>query len=82
MKNIYLYYTAILAPFAIMLFLMKMDYINSWAFIFFMIVYSLVYRTYIDGLRLVSKGIIDKSDIWKMVYNGRRFEYFKELYYK
>ena len=47
-----------------------------------MIGYSIVYRTYIDGLRLVSKGIIDRSDIWKMVYNGRRFQYFKELYFK
>jgi len=44
--------------------------------------YSLIYRTYIDGLRLASKGIIDKADIWKMVYNGRRFQYFKELYFK
>jgi len=82
MRNIYLYYIAILFPLAILLFLMKMHYLNSWLFIILIFAYSLIYRTYIDGLRLVSKGIIEKSDIWKMVYNGRRFQYFKELYFK
>ncbi|RKS55333.1 hypothetical protein BC962_0293 [Gillisia mitskevichiae] len=61
---------------------MRMHYIDSWSFIIFMIFYSLIYRTYIDGLRLVSKGVIDKADIWKMFYNGRRFQNFKELYFK
>jgi hypothetical protein len=61
---------------------MRINFINLWGLIIFMIGYSIVYRTYIDGLRLVSKGIIDRSDIWKMVYNGRRFQYFKELYFK
>ena len=61
---------------------MRMNLINNWIFIIFIFAYSLIYRTYIDGLRLVSKGIIDRSDIWKMVYNGRRFQYFKELYFK
>ena len=61
---------------------MKMQYLNSWLFIILIFAYSLIYRTYIDGLRLVSKGIIEKSEIWKMVYNGRRFEFFKELYFK
>jgi len=82
MGNIYFYYTAILSPLAILLFLMRMNYLNSWLFIILIIAYSLIYRTYVDGLRLVSKGIIEKSDIWKMVYNGRRFQYFKELYFK
>ena len=82
MRNIYLYYIAILFPLAILLFLMKMDYLNSWLFIILIFAYSLIYRTYIDGLRLVSKGVIEKSDIWKMVYNGRRFQYFRELYFK
>jgi hypothetical protein len=61
---------------------MRMHYINPWGLIIFMIVYSIVYRTYIDGLRLVSKGVIERSEIWGMVYNARRFQYFKELYFK
>ena len=82
MGNIYFYYTAILSPLAILLFLMRMNYLDSWLFIILIIAYSLIYRTYVDGLRLVSKGILEKSDIWKMVYNGRRFQYFKVLYFK
>ncbi len=82
MRNIYLYYIAILAPLAFLLYFMRTDQLNSWVLIIGIIVYSIVYRTYIDGLRLVSKGIIERSDIWKMVYNGRRFQYFKELYFK
>lgn len=82
MKNIYLYYVAILSPLAIMLFFMRTNNLNLWGFIIFMMLYSLVYRTYIDGLRLVSKGIIERSEIWGMIYKGRRFEYFKDLYFK
>ncbi|WP_026836796.1 hypothetical protein [Gillisia sp. JM1] len=82
MRNIYLYYIAILAPLAFLLYFMRTDQLNSWVLILGIIVYSIVYRTYIDGLRLVSKGIIERSDIWKMAYNGRRFQYFKELYFK
>ncbi|WP_034923176.1 hypothetical protein [Gillisia sp. CAL575] len=82
MRNIYFYYLAILSPLAMLLYLMKMNYLNSWLFMILIFAYSLIYRTYIDGLRLSSKGIIDKADIWKMVYNGRRFQYFKELYFK
>lgn len=82
MKNIYVYYCAILLPLAVLLFLMRINYLNIWLLILFIIVYSVVYRTYIDGLRLVSKGIIDKSEIWQMLYKGRRLTYFKELYFK
>jgi hypothetical protein len=82
MRNIYIYYLAFLSPLAIILFLMRIDALNSWLFITLIVAYSLIYRTYIDGLRLVSKGIIEKSDIWKIAYNGSRFQYFKELYLK
>ena len=82
MRNIYFYYLAILTPLAILLFLMRINYLNSWLFIILIFAYSLIYRTYVDGLRLVSKGIIEKSEIWKMLYNGGRFHYFKDLYFK
>ncbi|WP_010230181.1 hypothetical protein [Gillisia marina] len=82
MKNIYFYYCALILPFAILILLMNNKYINSWVFFGLIIFYTVVYRTYIDGLRLVSKGIIKKSEIWKIAYNGSRFQYFKELYFK
>jgi len=65
-----------------MILLMKISDFNSWIFVILLFTYTLVYRTYIDGLRLVSKGIINKADIWKMVYKGRRSEYMKALYFK
>ncbi len=82
MRNIYFYYCALILPFAVLMLLMKINYINTWVFFGLIIFYTAVYRTYIDGLRLMSKGIIKKSEIWKIAFNGSRFQYFKELYFK
>ena len=45
-------------------------------------IYVFVYRTFIDGYRLVLKKTISKKDIWKLLVPGTRFEYFKVLYLK
>ncbi|SDR88194.1 hypothetical protein SAMN04487764_0926 [Gillisia sp. Hel1_33_143] len=82
MKNIYFYYFAIITPLVLMIFFLRMFNINSLVFVSFLFTYTLIYRTYIDGLRLVSKGVIEKNEIWKMFYRGLRVEHFKELYLK
>ncbi len=82
MKNIFYYYLAITVPFGIIMWLIKTKPFDSAAILGLFIFYLVFYRTYIDGKRLVEKNIIEKKDIWKMIIPGKRFEYFKELYWK
>lgn len=78
MKNIYLYYIAIFAPLLVLVGLIQS---NSLPLSIFLLLISIfLYRTYIDGLRLVSKKIIGESEIWKLSTYGVRSKYFKELY--
>ena len=78
MKNIFLYYFALLAP-AVALAL-------CWNILFpqlsllLLFIYVFVYRTILDGARLSSKKIIGREEIWKMILPGMRGKYFKELY--
>lgn len=80
MKNIIVYYLVITIPLFILLILIKSEIINSVWFVIILMVYTLIYRTYTDGKRLADKGIINKSDIWKMIIPGKRIKYFNDLY--
>ncbi len=78
MKNVFLYYTATLIP-AILL-AMYWNYMPPKTALSLLLFYSVIYRTWLDGIRLSSKGLIEKHEIWKLMYNGMRRRYFKELY--
>ena len=80
MKNLVIYYIAILAPLGILTWLSKSDLINSTLFVGLLFFYVFVYRTYTDGLRLSEKGIIEKKNIWKKIVPSSNYKYFKELY--
>ncbi len=80
MKNLFLYYLAILVPVAVILYLYGTERIGFTPFLVLVIVYLLVYRTWVDGSRLVSKGIISKQDRWKMMLPGMHMKHFTELY--
>ena len=80
MKNIFTYYTCILPPIVIILWLNRSELITPKLFIGLFLFYSFIYRTYIDGKRLADKKLINKKDIWKMVIPGSRLQYFRELY--
>jgi hypothetical protein len=82
MKSLLTFYTVILAPIGILIWLRKSDLINGTLFVGQIVFYALVYRTYTDGKRLADKNIIPKKDIWKFIIPGKRLEYFKELYLK
>ncbi|NQX82461.1 MAG: hypothetical protein HRT66_10770 [Flavobacteriaceae bacterium] len=81
MKNIYIYYIALLVPMAILIYLMRTDPYSSITISLFFF-YLLVYRTYIDGKRLAEKGIIRNKDIWKMIIPGMRTKHARELYFR
>lgn len=80
MKNIYLYYLAIFGPLLILVGVFQLNLLPPAAAIFFLLVYIFLYRTYIDGLRLLGKNIIKENEIWKLSTYGLRSKYFKELY--
>ena len=80
MRNIIVYYCVVIVPVAIIALLILTDTINSNWFVYSFCFYLFIYRTYIDGKRLVDKGIIEKKDIWKMIVPGQRFRFFKDLY--
>ena len=82
MKNIIKFYSAILVPIGILVWLNRADKLKSEVFVFLLLIYILVYRTFTDGMRLYEKGIIQKEDIWKTVLFGYHFKYFKQLYFK
>ncbi|MGB1042654.1 MAG: hypothetical protein ACPGU6_04610 [Tenacibaculum sp.] len=82
MKNIYIYYIAIFAPIIAIVWGSKTEILAPDYFVAAFLLYVLVYRTFIDGRRLVAKKSIVKKDIWKLIIPGKRFEYLKELYLK
>jgi hypothetical protein len=82
MKNLFIYYLTILSPIGILTWLSRTDLVNPTLFVLLLFFYVLIFRTYVDGKRLLDKNVIQKKDIWKMIIPGKRFEYFKELYLK
>jgi len=82
MKNLLVFYLFILAPLALLYWLNKSNLINETWFVFSILFYGIIYRTYTDGKRLANKQLIQKNYIWKMIIPGMRLQYFRELYLK
>ena len=82
MKNLYIYYLAILLPIVIILLLYGREVIGFTTLLVLIIAYLLIYRTWTDGSRLAAKGIIPKKDRWKMMLPGMHMKHFTELYLK
>ena len=80
MRNIFIYYLAISIPVVAIIFLRKAELITSTWFVILLFIYLIIYRSYIDGKRLIEKGIIEKKDFWKVLIRGQQIKYFKELY--
>ncbi|MDM9630610.1 hypothetical protein [Robiginitalea aurantiaca] len=80
MRNLFLYYIAILLPLGITIYLYVEAQIGFTVFLILIIAYLLIYRTWVDGSRLASKGIISKKDRWKMMLPGMHMKHFTELY--
>jgi hypothetical protein len=80
MKNIYIYYVAIIMPIIVIIIGFELGYTYFSAVI--LILYSLPYRLITDGIRLESKGLISRNKMWKLLIPGFRIDYTKELYFK
>lgn len=82
MKNLWMFYIIILAPLVLLIFCIRMYWIDGASLAISVLFYALVYRTFTDGKRLAAKNIISETSIWKLAIPGTRFQYFKDLYLK
>lgn len=82
MKNLKIYYLAIIIPLIMIFIFYKFQIIDSTYFLILFLIYATIYRTYTDSKRLIDKKIISKNDFWKLLIPGTRIEYFRELYIK
>lgn len=81
MKNILIYYIAIILPLLIIMAIgLNLNYPLLFAAL--LILYWMPYRAITDGLRLERKGLITRKDMWKLIIPGYRVDYIKELYFK
>lgn len=82
MRKLVRYYLAILLPLVAIIILINYKILTSFQFVISLLIYVFVYRTFVDGKRLVCKNIIKNNEIWKLIIPGMRFKYFKALYLK
>ena len=82
MKNLKIYYLAIIVPLIIIFIFYKFQIFDSTYLLVLFLIYATIYRTYTDSKRLIDKKIISKKDFWKLLIPGTRIEHFRELYIK
>lgn len=80
MKNLIAYYFKIFLPLLLLAAGFKFSILPPWILITILLIYVLFYRTFLDGQRLIVKGLIKKEDRWKVITHGLRSKYFRELY--
>lgn len=80
MRNLLLYYLAILLPFLYMISTARSGH-SVW-FIVVLLVYAIPYRMAVDGMRLVTLGLMKWNQVWKLLVPGTRRKYFRALYFK
>lgn len=78
LKNVFLYYVSILAPFMALIYFGREMHSNIFVICFF--TYLLLYRPVIDRIRLIDKGIITREKAFRFYFPGVHYYYFKELY--
>jgi len=79
MKNIFVYYSAILIPIPFLVWVAKSG--DSMWFTILLFTYAIAYRPLIDGWRLVNKKLMKWNEIWKLWVPWKYREFFKDLYF-
>lgn len=79
MKNILIYYFAILLPIPL---LVWNAYHNSMTFFVLLMIYVTIYRSFVDGQRLIEKRIINKNELWKAFIPFWTSMHFRQLYFE
>jgi len=74
-----LYWFFVLVPIAMIILAYYELQNNCW--VIFLLVYVIVYRPLLDGMRLVKLNLINKSEVWKLLIPFYRIRFFKQLYF-
>jgi hypothetical protein len=80
MKSLFVYFLLVFLPIPFLVAIPYTSYSNWFGLL--LILYCIPYRITIDGMRLISKGVIKRTEIWKLLLPGQRFFYFKKLYFE
>ncbi|MCM4160135.1 hypothetical protein FHG64_09910 [Antarcticibacterium flavum] len=80
MKKLSIYYIALFFPLLLLAAVFQKSLLPAWLSISLLLLYVLLYRTWLDGQRLIDKGLINKQERWKVITHGLRAKYFRELY--
>ncbi len=78
MKNLILYYFAILLPIPLLVYF-AMN--NSIVFMVLLLSYA-IYRGFVDGQRLLEKSIISKNEFWKAFIPFWCSRFYRQLYFE
>jgi hypothetical protein len=78
MKSLLIYYFAILLPLP----LLAWSLYNNYIMFFILLISYLIYRSFVDGQRLIEKELIGKKEFWKVFIPLWRYRYFKELFFE
>ena len=73
------YYIFIIAPLILIYPIVKLE--NTALMVWFLFIY-VIYRGFIDGKRLIDKGILKKEELWKTFIPFYTSRYFRELYFE
>ena len=79
MSRLLNYYILILAPLILIYPLVKLE--NTSLMIWFLFAY-VIYIGFIDGRRLIDKGILKKKELWKSFIPFYNSQYTRELYFE
>lgn len=80
MKNLFVYYLAILSPFALMFWMLSNE--HDLAFVITMLLYSTIYRGVTDYFRLKARGYIGLEIARLLIpFHGRR-RFLRDLYFR
>jgi hypothetical protein len=77
MKKIIFYYLAIIIPIPMLIGLSG----NSKMFVVFLLFYA-IYRGFVDGQRLIEKGILKEKQLWKAFIPFWCSRYYRQLYFE
>ncbi|WP_298301263.1 hypothetical protein [Hydrotalea sp.] len=79
-RKLSLYLAAIFIPFFLLIFGSRNGMLSPGWFVFLLLTYAVIYHPIISGLRLVAKGIIAPSSLWKNLIPGWNWKYYSHLF--
>ncbi len=81
LKNTWYYYIFSITPMVVLSYFAMTHQVPATLFCICLFIYLAIYRTVLDTLRLIHKGILEKKNFWKLLLPFSRVTYWKEIYF-